>query len=530
MAQGWRKNAHFDRPEFGRLLGEARLSLGLSFGDLSRLTDGVHRSTFKHVENGDRDLPETSVKPYCSRLINALASEAKRQGKPFDALSLWRAAGLDPSLEISRRDLLRQSAAAATAAILVVGSSGHVPEEIGGEFPARFLPGRVDGESHARSPREAYEALMAEGDRLSNHQSYAAADQQYVQAWHLAEAANLHEATSMALARYAYSQRRQSHYQQAWKLSTRALLSLDASDLAPERGIPSQEIRARGMSDSWFQAYAMIARVRGHIAHDLEQFGVAHAAFTTLGNIGDALEDPALRSQYRAHQEFFAGRLLIAEGTDIGDYEAYRRVTDAARVESGIQRITRAMQLRLDADPLWQGHALYQQLDALWLLHGETSASSRIEAAALEAFADRPAVANLYLSKGRLAVETGDETAASEHLDRALTLGREIGSADIVSGALGTLAELYAQSWTQSSTWQAQEAIAYCLGALGTWPSSIQTRGFQRLAQLFRDLGISSQHVRYALDVGNGPLEPLAADSAFVGRLRFHAGLLGVRV
>ncbi len=518
MARGWRKNSNFDRSNFGQRIRAARTLLGLSFRDLARAT-GINPGTLKNVEDGLRDLPQTEFKPHCRRVIEALEAEARRQPKHLDSEGLWMAAGWPPPTRMSRRRVVARGTAAATAAVLTASPEasieGHSPE---------VVPEGVSSDRPEQSPRQRYDGLMAEADRLSDIQQYTQATLCYEQAVRVARDANLLEAEAFAVARQAYSLRRRSELAAGWQLSTVALERLGAVDLAPEHMVSSSQIHARATSDLWLQAYTMVTRVRGHIADDQEEFGTAKAAFATLGNVGAALGDDRLR----AHAEFFVGRLLVSAGTDLGEGEEYRRVVNPAMVEAGLRRIREALKLRRDGDPLWEGHGLYQELKAMWLLKGKSSAATRVEKEALAAFGDRPAVANLYLSKGWLEI-VDDDLAAEGHFERALTLGWEIGSAGLVSGALGALAELHAQSWTQSTSWHQEKAIDHCLAALGLWPSSTDARDFRRMSRLFDDLEVSAWQVRDALEQRRGPLERAAETPEFTHRLRTHLGLLGVR-
>lgn len=508
---GRRKHPAFNRPAFGRGLREARMLLGLSYGDLQRMTSsamdaGISRSSVKHAEAARRDLPAWA----CSRLIQELEAEAQRQSKQWKSEDLWTAAGLIAPLRMSRRVIILRSAAAAAATV------GTLRED----------PASTDGRNDTLSQSDAasFDALMSEAEHLSSRLAYAQATVCYAQA---AAAANSREDAAYALARQAYALRRQSKLDTAWEISTEALQWLGALDLAPERGISSAQIQARATNTRWLEAYGMVTRVRGHIADDREQFDTARAAFMTLANLGEALGSDS----YRAHATTFVGRLDISQATELAqDYDArwpWRAVKAGFQdqAQQGIRRIQEARQLYPASDGVSHAHSLFQELKATWILTGKSRSAARLEAEALEAFGSSRAVGNLYLARGWLGLAEGDRTETIEgDLAHAFTLAQEIESGLMISETLAAFAELYVGLPVSEH----EDAIASCLAALGTWPSSVHARDCRRMRQLYQDLDITDMQLRNALDKPRGRLEQVAQLPEFTDRLRAQLALLGV--
>lgn len=507
--RGRRKNPEFNRPEFGHRLRDARMLLGLSYGDLQQMTSsaeesGINRSSVKHAEAARRDLPDWA----CLRLIQALEAEAQRQGMHWDSTDLSAATGFMPPSRMSRRAVILGSAA---STVTTMGLGHNDPAATAG----------LKGTLH-QSTAESFEALMAEAEQLSSRLEHAQATSCYAQA---AAMANGQEDAAYALARQAYALRRQSKLDAAWTISTEALQRLGAADLAPERGNPC--VQARATNTRWIEAYGMVTRVRGHIADDREQFDIARAAFTTLATLGDALGSDG----YRAHATTFLGRLDISQATELAQDDDARwpwRAVKAGfqdQAQQGIRRIQEARQLYPASDGVSHAHSLLQELKATWILTGKSRSAARIEAKALEAFGSSQAVGNLYLARGWLGLAEGDRTETIERdLMHAFTLAWEIESGLMISETLAAFAELYIALPDSGH----EDAIASCLAALGSWPSSAHARDCRRMRKLFQALEITDTQLRDVLDKPHGRLEQVAQMPEFTDRLRAQLALLGV--
>jgi tetratricopeptide (TPR) repeat protein len=324
-------------------------------------------------------------------------------------------------------------------------------------------------------------------------------------------------AEALARASAAASARALGDASQAWDLTQQALRSLRLTDLPPERTPPAaaRDVETRLARTEDLQAYATIAKVRGRLLLQREQFDGAGAAIAVLETLSRVLDDARLAAD-ACH---LRGLILLEEGThfDVGVEElVWQRAKDHALLEQASQCFSRAHMRRPVDDTLGHGHAWRQEAKTLWLL-GETRRAARAAAQAHDLLNASLARAQLYLDRGRWEVGHNPNSHTEALLSTGAVLAWEMRSPMLLWTATSGLADLYAVAHhaTRDGRRAAmQKAMECCATALLAWPLSPglgDVRRFRWTITLFRALAENpSQELDRALQADHFPCSLLA--------------------
>jgi tetratricopeptide (TPR) repeat protein len=470
--KGQRKYA-YDYAAFGATVAELRRRLGLTLDELARAW-GVHkgnRGTLKQVEAGTRGLSERQR----SDLVAAIATFAAAQGVPAPEDRLHRVAGLPTLPRVTRRALLTGMAATSIAGVL--------PGE------ERALAGAADA-ARVGAP-EPWLKRLAAGRALGARVEHEVAREALV----LVRAHTALPAAALTAANLALAWWRQDAFGAATKLADEVLRELDLDLLPPEGGASIETISAR-LRDRvgheghaiGLEAYAQVARLRGHAWHVQERFARAERAYAAWLTIGRVLADRSTEADALR----FLGKAVLEQGVSV-DPEGldWRSADRPERLHRAIGYFRQARAIRPPNDEVgladdWRQEARARHV--LLAVDGDASAQRAAKRAEDEAEGRAGSGAGwtrmyLFLDRGLWHLADVQVAKAEEQLAQAVDLAIESRSDATLSPALGQLGTVYSLDPRLR-----RRAIDHCVAALLVWPWPFDTRDSRKSVHLFRHL------------------------------------------